>query len=97
MATITARDFIEVVEVTREQIAAHGGRDWNALRAEAESDDCPLVLRRVEYWGVNQRQLDDPKWNPMRTKEGEELPYLPLNSAWLREHQGRAFLYLQNW
>jgi hypothetical protein len=51
----------------------------------------------VQYAGVNQKQENRPEWQPPRDKAGKELAWLPLNRAWLRKHDNRAFLYLQNW
>jgi hypothetical protein len=94
---------IEVIEVTPEQMAALGGRPWADVRAEAERD-ATMLIRTAQYWHGGQLQgvdgtcrLPAPRWTPPVDRQGRELAYVPTGRAWLRNVDGRAFLYLQNW
>lgn len=89
--------LIDVVEVTPSELPSSGGRPWTELIAEAASDESSLVLRTVEYGGVNQVQEARTNWLGPADKDGRPYPFLPINKAWLREIDGRAFLYRQNW
>lgn len=89
--------MMEVIEVDAAQLQKHGGADWVQLRDLAAQDDSPIVLRKAQYGGVNQTQERHKGWLPPTDKDDRELPWLPIDRAWLREHDDRAFLYRQNW
>lgn len=78
---------IQVVEVTPEELAIHGGRPF-----EEVVRDLPDRVKTVQYNNNTINQRDRPNWNPPA-----DGVYLPLNRAWLRNIDGRAYLYWQNW
>jgi len=85
-------ETIDVVRVTKEEIADCGGADWKEL-IKAKPDR----LATIQY-GYNTRQpANKPDWVPPKDIHERELPYLPINTAWLRNVCGRAYLYSQNW
>lgn len=87
--------MIDVVQVDKGNIAKYGGAPWCDVMAAAESGDVASI--RVPYWNMNQVQRANPNWVPPLDQNQQPMPFLPLGSAWLREVDGRAFLYIQNW
>jgi hypothetical protein len=81
---------ISVVEVTQADLMAHAGRPWS----DVTSGELPV--KDVPYWDSNVIAKDRPNWTPPLDRQNNPVPFLPVGSAWLREVDGRAFLYAQN-
>lgn len=88
---------IDVVEVPPADQARLGGRPWAEVVAEAEGSPDLIRLTHTEFWHHGLAEIDRADWVPPTDRANKPVPFLPLGRAWLREVNGRSFLYWQNW
>jgi hypothetical protein len=92
--TKTASYPIAVVEVTRAQLDQYAGLPWGELTAASSG----LPVKRTDHGFFGAKQEDRASWLPPRDVIADvDLSWCPIGSAWLREIDGRGFLYMQNW
>ena len=80
---------MNMITVSREELDTVAGLPWE------QATEGRSILDVTHGYMTQQR--DHPDWVPPTNGKGETLLFLPLNHAWLRKIDNRAFLYLQNW
>lgn len=81
---------MDVIEIHKDHVMAVAGEPW----PHAVSQSHALGAKMVEIqWGSVQKERPD---RPPAQGSLGLLPHLAVDHAWLRQVDGRAFLYLEN-
>jgi hypothetical protein len=84
---------IEVIEVSKYEEMALAGRNWKAALAAVPHTPTAKVVEII-YGSMDRlREGEDPS---VLLGLAAVRPHLPVGYVWLREVDGRAFLYYQN-